>query len=99
MSHRPLARPVTTTEQYLAAILVELRKLNGEPPDTPETAVIDIREPKPVGTPIPDGFPGRDALLDAGIATVEKVPKDGGELIKIKGIGRITAGQILTELS
>lgn len=92
MSHRRLPRPVTTQEQYLAAILAQLR---GEQLDTPETDVIDLREPK---ASIPDDFPGRDSLVKAGFETIEQIPRDGDALVKIKGIGKATAGQILVEL-
>jgi endonuclease III len=52
-----------------------------------------------VATPIPDNFPGRFALKDSGIDYLEDIPRDGDELVKITGIGKVTANQILTWLS
>lgn len=102
---RFLPRPVTTSELYLAAILDEIRGLrsDGSPVVATAPGPIELREPvvelEPVGTPIPDGFPGLDALTKAGIETIEQIPRDGDSLVEIKGIGKATAGQILAELS
>lgn len=103
-----LPKPVTVQDMYLAAILNELQAIRAQGEtetaiSPPTTNIVNIREPEvapePVGTPIPDGFPGRDALFDAGITTVERIPHDGDSLVEIKGIGKVTAGQILAELS
>lgn len=104
MANRPLPRPVTATDQYLAALLEEIRGLRAEmqppAPAPPPDDLVAIREPAPpLGTPLPDDFPGKLALEEAGIVYLESVPADGDELVKIKGIGRVTAGQILAELS
>lgn len=92
-----LPRPVTANDVYLAAILDELKGLRADlaQPPTPETAVIDLRE---VGTPLPTDFPGYEALLTAGIETIEAIPNDGDKLTAIKGIGKVTANQILLRL-
>lgn len=99
-----LPRPVTTQDYYLAALLDEIKGLRDDLKQPSETAVsddglVDIREPAPVGTPIPDGFPGRAKLIAAGIDTTEAIPRDGDSLVEIDGIGTATAGQILAELS
>lgn len=61
--------------------------------------LVDIREPAPAaGTELPDDFPGRDALVTAGFSTLESVPADGDALVKIEGIGKVTAGKILAAL-
>ena len=92
-----LPRPVTATDMYLVAILDELKGLRAElaQPPPPETKAIDLRE---VGTALPIDFPGYEALLTAGIYTVEAVPNDGDKLTAIKGIGKVTANQILLRL-
>lgn len=95
MSDRPLPRPVSSTDFYLAAILGELQKLNAPPP-ADDTGLVDLREPAKQYTPLPENFPGRDALLAAGIDALEDVPRKGKELTAVSGIGPVTANQILT---
>jgi hypothetical protein len=46
----------------------------------------------------PEGFPGRDALIEAGFASLDGVPRDVGELVLVRGIGRATANRILDAL-
>jgi hypothetical protein len=96
MSDKPLPRPVSSTDFYLAAILGELKKqAQAQPAD--DTGLIDLREPAPPQyTPLPDDFPGRDALLAAGIDALEDVPRTGKDLTAVSGIGKVTANQILT---
>lgn len=51
---------------------------------------------------LPDNFPGRDHLLEAGYGTIEEVGQlSKAQLMEIKGIGRATAQNILdySELS
>jgi hypothetical protein len=45
--------------------------------------------------PLPDDFPGRDALVTAGITTLELVPRTLPALVALKGVGRVTAQRIL----
>ena len=94
-----LRKPVTAQEFYLHDIAKSLRKLVAAKAATPqpEPGTMAIREG--IATPLPPDFPGRFALEDAGITTLEAVPRDGDELVKITGIGRVTANQILTWLS
>lgn len=108
MTDRLIPRPVTGTDFRLDALIDEIRGLRadlaaakGEPELEEEPGVMSIKEGiAPVlATPLPDNFPGRFALQDAGITTVEAVPYDGDELMKIPGIGKVTANQILTWLS
>jgi hypothetical protein len=54
--------------------------------------------PAATETPLPDDFPGRDALLAAGYKTVESVPRDRQTLIDLDGIGEKTADKILAAL-
>jgi len=50
-------------------------------------------------TPLPDDFPGRNALLAAGYATLESLRGlSEADLIAIKGIGPKLAKQILQAL-
>jgi len=95
MSDKPLPRPVSTTDFYLAAILGELQKLNAPQP-ADDTGLVDLREPARQYTPLPEEFPGRSELLAAGIDALEDVPRKGEALKKISGIGPVTANQILT---
>lgn len=94
---------------YLAAILAEVQELRAEVAGLApaaaapgETVVINITEPAPgptaVAYPLPEDFPGRDALIAAGIDDLAAVPADGDQLVAIKGIGKVTAGQILAAL-
>ena len=95
MSDRPLPRPVSSTDFYLAAILGELQKLNAPPP-TGDTGLVNLREPAVEATPLPEDFPGRDALIAAGYTVLEMVPRKGKDLTAVSGIGPVTANQILT---
>lgn len=102
--NKPLPRPVTTPDYYLAAILDELKAIHAqldrpEPEPEPaavEDAEVEIKEPAPVLTPLPDDFPGKAPLEEAGIIYLETVPVKGDELVKIPGIGGATANKILT---
>lgn len=95
-----LPRPVTTTDLFLAALLTEIRGLRADMAQAAVSAppgdLVNIKEP---GTPLPAGFPGLDALAEAGIVYYEAVPRDGDALTAIPGIGRVTAGKILAELA
>ena len=70
MSDRPLPRPVSSTDFYLAAILGELQKLNAPPP-TGDTGLVDLREPAVEATPPPTGDTG---LVDLREPAVEATP-------------------------
>ena len=98
MSDRPLPRPASTTELYLAAILQELKGLHADlVPQEVEGELVELREPEPQQlTPLPEEFPGRAALLEAGIDALEDVPRKGKQLTAVSGIGTVTANQILT---
>lgn len=98
MSDKPLPRPVTAVELYLAAILEELQAQRAMEIAIAPGDLVDLREPAPTGTPLPEDFPGRAALAAAGIDSLEAVPRDGDDLVAIAGIGKVTAGQILVRL-
>ena len=53
-------------------------------------------QPKTLKGPLPDGFPGKAALEEAGYNTYAKVRKlrDQGKLTEVPNIGDITAEQI-----
>ena len=108
MSNRPLPRPSSATDMYLAAILDQLKKLDQAQPEDDgglialrEPLVVEslpLAEPMPESTPLPDDFPGRAALEAAGLGWLENVPRTGGKLTAVPGIGTVTANQILTWL-
>lgn len=52
----------------------------------------------PAGTPLPEDFPGREALVTAGYTTVESVPNDFDALFALDGIGKATAKSIVEAL-
>ena len=93
-----LPRPVTTDQQYLAAILAELQGLRADAAAQAAAAsagdLVELR-----GLPIPADFPGAEALAEAGVVYLEAVPRDGDALVAIPGIGRATAGKILARLA
>ena len=100
-----LPRPVTTADKYLAAVLDELKAIRDElvqpaleqpEDDTVELREVEEAEPEPELTPIPEEFPGYDALVKEGIIYLETVPLKGEALIAIPGIGVATANKILT---
>jgi hypothetical protein len=47
---------------------------------------------------LPADFPGRDALVTAGITTLDLVPRTLPALVAIRGVGRVTAERILDAL-
>lgn len=61
-----------------------------------EAAKVVGHDNQPPVTVLPDDFPGRAPLLDAGLATVEAVREraTGDGLESIKGIGPATADEI-----
>ena len=105
MPDRPLPRPTTTQEIYLAnladnvaSVLDELQAIKAQliQPEPEEDGEIELKEPAQVSTPLPDDFPGYDALVEDGIIYLESVPRKGVELVSIPGIGNATANKILT---
>jgi hypothetical protein len=100
-----LPRPVTTADKYLAnladnvaSVLDELQAIRAQliQPEPEEDGEIELKEPAQVYTPLPDDFPGYDALVEDGIIYLENVPRKGVELVTIPGIGNATANKILT---
>lgn len=104
-------RPVTVTDEYLAAIHREMQVQSAAlgaidahlvdiltalaPPlaPAPDPSLVALVEPAAatVGTPLPDGFPGRAALLAAGYAILEDVAAlTDAQLGAISGIGKTT---------
>jgi hypothetical protein len=77
--------PITYAEYCLNRLAVALEKLAAynAPP---------AREP---GAPLPDDFPGREALAEVGIVYLEDVPKSSVELADMGLDGR-TISRVLT---
>jgi hypothetical protein len=103
-----LPRPVTIADKYLAVLVAnqakEIEALNAildalatyEPPAEEDT--VELKEGEPELTPLPEDFPGYDALVKEGIIYLETVPRKGEVLVAIPGIGAATANKILTWL-
>ena len=49
------------------------------------------------GTPLPEGFPGREDLHEAGVFYLECVPRTGPGLAAL-GLDGVTVNRILTQL-
>lgn len=83
--------PAATVEPVAEAI---------EPPPADEPAEESDGAKKLKGK-LPDGFPGKAALDEAGYTTYAKVRKlhDQGKLTEVPGIGEVTAGHIGEALS
>lgn len=96
-------RPVTSEEHYLERIAKAVEELVAQKKGVQATeGLTPLREAQPQAeysqpaTPLPDDYPGKDALEAAGVVYVESVPKTGNELTAISGIGSATANKILT---
>lgn len=64
-------------------------------PEAHRPAVPSFLTPS-AGTPLPNGFPGREALVEAGLSTLESITgKTSEELQSIKGVGERLAHRIL----
>lgn len=107
-------RPVGNTEMFLAAILDNVQALRadlaaisaGSPPagepqvdDSPQ--VVDLREPAPAGrvADLAISPAAVDALNKAGILAIANVPRTEANLVAIRGIGKVLAGEILEALN
>lgn len=54
-----------------------------------EGAEVQAEAPSPEGTPLPDDFPARALLVEAGYTTLERVREaTDEELLAIRGVGR-----------
>ena len=91
-----LPRPTSVGDVYLERItqqldqMIQLFEAVLEPPQ-PEETVAPVH-------PLPGDFPGRAQLLDAGISSLEAVPRTMKELTAVAGIGEVTAQRILASL-
>jgi transposase len=89
-----LERLATAADRQAAAlerIAAKLEQLQTQPPESNETVLREAES-------LPPDIPGREALTEAGFTSVNQLPTSGKDLEKIKGIGRVTANQILTYL-
>lgn len=84
--------PPPTTETALAAS-------DSLKADSPDTSTDPANELPMLNGPLPDGFPGRAKLADAGINTYAQVRKAEDGLEQIEGIGPQTATQIREALA
>lgn len=101
--NKPLPRPVQVQDYYLAALLDEIKAVHEllqqyepqpQPAPAEDSGEVEIKEP--ALTALPDDFPGKVALEEAGISYLETVPRKGEQLIEIPGIGGATTNKILT---
>ena len=92
----PAEAPVAS-EPEPAGVLIADDKA-AEPADDEAT---DDTSGKKLKGKLPDGFPGKAALDEAGYTTYAKVRKlhDHGKLTEVPGIGEVTAGHIGEALS
>lgn len=102
-----LPRPVTRADIYLHDMALSLRALVDV--TTAQLAVsagrVAVGSSSPSGeaggtgngTPLPPDFPGLTPLREAGIDTVEAVPRTARRLKEIPGIGPATATDILKQ--
>lgn len=84
--------PMTLTAEEVRQVVGLFPK--AEPPA--EVAPVEDEPAKPKQGNLPDDFPGRAALADAGINTFAQVRKqrDGEGLTAVAGIGEATARKI-----
>lgn len=69
------------------------------PEEADELAGLTDKPGNPAGTPLPDSFPGRRYLLEAGLSTYEALAGlTQDDLVALKGIGEATAEAILLNL-
>jgi hypothetical protein len=104
-SRRELPGPVSLADIYLHDMALSLRALVDV--TTAQLAVsagrVAVGSSSPsgeaggTGTPLPPGFPGEGPLREAGIDTVEAVPRTARRLKEIPGIGPATATDILKQ--
>lgn len=104
-SRRELPGPVSLADIYLHDMALSLRALVDV--TTAQLAVsagrVAVGSSSPsgeaggrgTGTPLPPDFPGLTALREAGINTVEAVPRTASRLKAVPGIGPATATDIL----
>lgn len=106
MMRSELPRPVTLADVYLHDIALSLRVLVDMQAaqlaiSSGKVAVSSLSSSGGVGgqgTPLPAGFPGSDLLHEAGIETLEDVPRSARRLKEIPGVGPATATEILKAL-
>lgn len=73
---------------------------NGEDAPTEDEEAEEETEAESAGTELPEDFPGRDKLIEAGLDTIEKVTefKIENDLTELDGIGSATADKISDQL-
>ena len=105
---RELPRPVTLADIYLHDIAVSMRALvdmaaaqlalsAGRAAVAVSSSPSSSGEAGGTGTPLPPSFPGEGPLREAGITTLEAVPRTARRLKEIPGIGPATATDILKQ--
>lgn len=91
---------------FLAPTVPTVEDAAAELPAVPVTEVPAFLAPateeqktEPREDSLPEGFPGREALIEAGLGTVESLTgKTHDQLRRIKGVGATTAREILEAL-
>lgn len=74
MSDKPLPRPVTAVELYLAAILEELQAQRVTEISIAPGDLVELREPAAAGTPLPEDFPGAPLWKRPGLTPWKPCP-------------------------
>jgi predicted flap endonuclease-1-like 5' DNA nuclease len=82
---------------YIGVLAIQAKETQDQEPPTSDQQ--PAASTPASGTPLPPGFPGRNALLAAGYTTLESLRGFSlADLIAIRGIGPKLAQQILQAL-
>lgn len=92
-----LQHPVHGAMHYSNTMEADVARASGWTEFVPHE-VKPVELPSFFGAPIPEDFPAREWLIKAGHNTMESIPRDAEELIKISGIGNPTALKVLDAL-
>lgn len=94
-----MQHPLHGAMAYSNMMEVDVARAAGWVEFTPvENKTIEPVLPPFFGTPVPEDFPARERLANAGHVTLESIPRDTEKLMEIDGIGNATALKVLDAL-
>ena len=96
-----LQHPVHGAMVFSSTMEADGARANGWVDFVPVSGPVEVKPvelPSFFGTPVPEDFPARERLMEAGHHTLESIPRDVEELVKINGIGNATALKVLDAL-